>query len=133
MPQNPHPKKPPGSGLTPDQLEPWRVESRIDILLGQVDTLERLQRSKDRERKLLWGKIVVIDCRKAHPDSPIAALCAAKVARADGQPELASELLSLARKLDLDQTITRTIGYEQNQLDHQRAVINDSLAALADV
>ena len=33
-------------GLSRDQLEPWNVLSRIEILLGQADTLERLQRSK---------------------------------------------------------------------------------------
>ena len=123
MPQIPHQKKPAGSGLTPDQLEPWRVESRIDILLGQADTLERLRRSKDRERKLLWGKVIVTDCREAHPDSATAALCAAKVARADGQPELASRYLNLARKLDRDQSRITGIGYEQRQLDREGAVI----------
>jgi hypothetical protein len=72
-------------GLSRDQLEPWNVLSRIEILLGQADTLERLQRSKDRERKLAWGMAVTLDCLEAYPDSPLAPLSAALVARAAGR------------------------------------------------
>jgi hypothetical protein len=119
------------SDLSPDQLEPWNVLSRIEILLGQADTLERLQRSKDRERKLAWGMAVTLDCLEAYPDSPFAPLSAALVARAAGRLELASQLLSRAAKLDRDRTCGNRIGYEENLLKRERAVIDDSLAALA--
>jgi hypothetical protein len=101
-------------GLSRDQLEPWNVLSRIEILLGQADTLERLQRSKDRERKLAWGMAVTLDCLEAYPDSPLAPLSAALVARAAGRLELASQLLSRAGKLDHDRTCGNRIGYEEN-------------------
>ena len=58
MAENTAEQKFPPSGLSPDQLEPSKVFSRIEILLGQADTLKRLQRSKDRERKLAWGMAV---------------------------------------------------------------------------
>jgi hypothetical protein len=101
-------------GLSRDQLEPWNVLSRIEILLGQADTLERLQRSKDRERKLAWGMAVTLDCLEAYPDSPLAPLSAALVGRAAGRLELASQLLSRAGKLDHDRTCGNRIGYEEN-------------------
>jgi len=101
-------------GLSRDQLEPWNVLSRIEILLGQADTLERLQRSKDRERKLAWGMAVTLDCLEAYPDSPLAPVSAALVARAAGRLELASQLLSRAGKLDHDRTCGNRIGYEEN-------------------
>jgi hypothetical protein len=76
MVENPPETKRRPSGLTPDELEPWRVQSRIEILLGQADTLERLS-SEDRERKLHWGMAVALDCQRAHPDSPLASFYAA--------------------------------------------------------
>jgi len=93
MAESPPEQKRPRSGLTPDQLTPWNVFSRIEILLGQADTLERLQLSKHRERKLLWGMAVALDCQEAYPDSPLAPFSAAKIARAAGRLELASRLL----------------------------------------
>ena len=102
MAENTAEQKFPPSGLSPDQLEPSKVFSRIEILLGQADTLERLQRSKDRERKLAWGMAVTLDCLKAYPDSPLALFCAAKINRAAGVLDLASRLLSRARQLDRD-------------------------------
>ena len=118
------------SGLSPDQLEPWNVLSRVDILLGQADTLERLQRSKDRERKLAWGMAVTLDCQEAYPDSPLAPFSAAMLARAAGRLELASQLLSRARELDHDRICGNGIDYEENLLKRERAVIDNSLAAL---
>jgi hypothetical protein len=130
MPENPPEQKQQHSGLTPDQLEPRNVFSRIEILLGQADTLERLQRSEDRKRKLLWGMAVTLDCQEAYPDSPLAHFCAAKIARATGQLELASRLLSRARKLDRDRICGNGIDYEENLLNRERAVVDDSLSAL---
>jgi hypothetical protein len=124
-------QKQPRSGLAPDQLEPWSVYSRIEILLGQADTLERLRRFKDRERKLQWGLAVTLDGREAHPDSPLAIFSAARIARAAGRLELASRLLSGARKLDRDRVCSKGIGYEENLLARERAVIDNSLPALA--
>jgi len=124
-------QKQPRSGLPPDQLEPWKVFSRIEILLGQADTLERLQRSKERERKLLWGMAVTLDGQEAYPESPLATLSAARIARAAGRLELASRLLSGARKLDRDGICGNSIEYEEGFLRRERAVIDDSLAALA--
>jgi hypothetical protein len=123
-------KKAPVSGLTPDQLEPWNVRARIEILLGQADTLERLKRPEDRERKLKWGMVVTRDCQEAHPDSPIASFYAAKIARAAGQLEFASQLLNLARKLDHDRILGSSIGYEENLLQLERAVVDTSLPPL---
>jgi tetratricopeptide (TPR) repeat protein len=123
MAENPAEQKRP-SGLSPDQLEPWNVYSRIEILLGQADTLERLQRSKDRERKLAWGMAVTLDCQEAYPDSPLAPFSAARIARAAGRLELASQLLSRARKLDHDRICGNGIDYEEYQLKRNRAVID---------
>jgi hypothetical protein len=120
MPESPPEQKRPRSGLPPDQLEPWSVFSRIEILLGQADTLERLQRSKDRERKLLWGMAVVLDCLDAYPDSPLAPFSAAKIARAAGRLEQASRLLSRARKIDREQILGNSVGYEENLLERER-------------
>jgi hypothetical protein len=131
MSENLTEEKRPRSGLTPEQLEPWNVFSRIEILLGQADTLERLQRSKDRERKLAWGMAVTLDCQEAYPDSPLAPFGAAKIARAAGLLDLASRLLSRARKLDRDRICGNGIDYEENLLKRERAVIDDSLPALA--
>jgi hypothetical protein len=131
MPENPPEQKRPRSGLSPDQLEPWNVFSRVEILLGQADALERLQRSKDRERKLLWGMAVTLDCQEAYPDSPLASFSAARIARAVGRVELASRLLSHARKLDLDRVCGNGIDHEENLLKRERAVIDDSLSAIA--
>jgi hypothetical protein len=119
------------SGLSPDQLKPWSVFSRIEILLGQADALERLQRSEDRKRKLLWGMAVALDGQKAHPDSPLAPFSAARIARAAGKFELASQLLCRARKLDRDRICGSGIDYEENQLKRERAVIDDALSSLA--
>jgi ribosomal protein L37E len=130
MAETPLEKKRRPSALPPDQLEPWDVFSRMEILLGQADTLQRLQRSKDRERKLAWGMAVTLDCQKAHPDSPLAPFSAAMIARATGQLEFASQLLSRARKLDHDRICGNRIDYEENLLKRERAVIDDSLAAL---
>jgi hypothetical protein len=130
MAENPAEQKRPPSALSPDQLEPWNVFSRIEILLGQADTLERLQRSKDRERKLAWGMAVALDCQEAYPDSPLAPFSAAMIARAAGRLELASQLLSRARKLDHDRICGNRIDYEENLLKRERAVIDDSLAAI---
>ena len=130
MAENRTEQKRPPSGLSPDQLEPWNVYSRIEILLGQADTLQRLQRSNDRERKFLWGMAVTLDCQEAYPDSPLAPFSAARIARARGRLELASQLLSRARKLDRDRILGNGIGYEENLLKRERAVIDDSLAAL---
>jgi hypothetical protein len=123
-------QKQPRSGLTPDQLEPWKVFSRIEILLGQADTLERLQRFKDRERKLLWGMAVTLDGQEAYPESPLALFSAARIARARGQLGLASRLLSGARKLDRDGVCGNSIDYEENLLEREHAVIDDTLPAL---
>jgi hypothetical protein len=131
MAENSAEQKRPTSGLSPDQLEPWNVFSRIEILLGQADTLERLQRSKDRERKLAWGMAVALDCQEAYPGSPLAPLSAAMIAIAMGRLELASQLLSRARKFDHDRICGNRIGYEENLLKRERAEIHDSLAALA--
>ena len=125
-------QKRPRSGLAADQLEPWSVYSRIEILLGQADTLERLRRFKDRERKLQWGMAVTMDGQEAHPDSPLAIFSAARIARASGRLEFASRLLSGARNLDRDRTCSRMIGYEENLLKRERAVIDELLAALAE-
>ena len=131
MAGNPPKGKRSRSGLPADQLEPWSVYSRIEILLGQADTLERLQRTEDRERKLLWGMAVTLDGQDAHPDSPLAMFSAARVARAAGRLDLASRLLSGARKLDHDGICHSGIGYEENLLERERAVVDDSLSALA--
>jgi hypothetical protein len=130
MPENLLKGKGPRSGLTSDQLEPWRVFSRVEILLGQADTLERLQRSDDRERKLMWGMAVTLDGQEAYPDSPLAIFSAARIARATGRLDLASRLLSDARKLDHDGICGNGIDYEENLLQRDRAVIDDSLPAL---
>jgi hypothetical protein len=130
MAENPPEKKRNPSGLPPDQLEPWKAYSRIEILLGQADTLERLHRSEDRERKLKWGMAVTLDCQEAYPDSPLAPFGAAKIARAAGLLDLASRLLSRARKLDRDRICGNGIDYEENLLERARAVGDDSLAAL---
>jgi hypothetical protein len=124
MAENSAEQKRPSSGLSPDQLEPWKVRSRIEILLGQADTLERLQRSKDRERKLAWGMTVTLDCLKAYPDSALALFCAAKINRAAGLLDLASRLLSRARELDHDRICGNGIGYEENLIKRERAVID---------
>jgi hypothetical protein len=130
MAENPSEKKRLPSGLPPDQLEPWKVLSRIEILLGQADTLERLQRSKVRDRKLAWGMAVTLDCQEAYPDSPLAPFCAAKLARAAGRLELASRMLSHARELDRDQACGNGIDCEENLLALERAAVGDSLPAL---
>src|SRR5215469_16585973 len=130
MADNPPENKRRPSGLPPDQLEPWAVQSRIEILLGQADTLERLGRFKERERKLHWGMAVTLDCQGAHPDSPLASLYAAKIARAARQFELASKCLRLSRNLDRDGICGNGIGYEESLLERERALIDDSLPAL---
>jgi hypothetical protein len=53
------------------------------------------------------------------------------IAIAMGRLELASQLLSRARKFDHDRICGNRIGYEENLLKRERAEIDDSLAALA--
>jgi len=73
---------------------------------------------------------VTLDCLEAYPDSPLAPFSAARVARAAGRLGLASELLSRARKLDRDRICGNGIDYEENLLEHERAVIDEALPAL---
>jgi hypothetical protein len=92
--------------------------------------LERLQRFKERERKLHWGMAVTLDCQEAHPNSPVASLYAAKIARAAGQFELAYTCLSVSRKLDCDGICGNGIAYEENLIKRDHSVMDESLSAL---
>jgi len=119
------------SGLSPDNLEPLKVEAGIDVLLAQAESPERLQRTADRERKLSWAMAVATDCFEAHRDSALAILNAARVAKAAGKVELAARMLNAARELDGDQIIESKILYQEQWLARELAVGSGSPEALA--
>jgi hypothetical protein len=110
------------SGLSPNELDPLKVSFRTDVLLAQAETLGRLLRTKDRERKLLWTFTVAYDCFKVHPDSPLAVLNAAGVARIARQFDLAAKLLRVARNLKLDDNDSRSVAIEESRLERARDI-----------
>ena len=110
------------SGLSPDMLEPAVVASVIDVFLAQAGSLERLRRTADRERKLKVAMSIATDCFKAHRDSALAILNAARVANAAGQLEDAARWLSAGHKLKGDQTTKHNIQYEETLVARARAV-----------
>jgi hypothetical protein len=65
---------------------------------------------------------------RSRRDSPLAPFSAAMIARTAGRLELASQLLSCARKLDHDRIFGNRIGYEENLLKRERAATGDSPA-----
>jgi hypothetical protein len=115
-------KRPPGTGLSPEELDPTIVYWRTQVLLAQAETLGRLLRTNDKQRKLLWTFAVAHDCYTLHPDSTLAVLNAAQVARAARQFDLAAELLSIARsrKVNEDEQLAITLG--ERSLQRERDI-----------
>jgi hypothetical protein len=89
------------TGLPQEDLKPDVVYYRTRVLLAQAETLGRLHRAAEQERKLLWTFAVAYDCFALHPDSLLAVITAARVARIAGQFDLADKMLRVARKLNL--------------------------------
>ena len=110
------------TGLPPDQLNPDLVWYRTQVLLAQAETLGRLLRTADRERKLLWTFAVAYDCFTLRPDSPLAALTAARVARIAGQFDLAAKMLRIAQKLNSNDNINAAIALQESLLERERDI-----------
>jgi hypothetical protein len=111
------------TGLSHDDLDPTTVFLRTEVLLAQAETLGRLLRTKDGERKLMWTFAVAHDCFTLHPDSPLAVLNAARVARAARQFDLAAKLLRIARSQkanDDDEQLAITI--QERSLQRERDI-----------
>jgi ribosomal protein L40E len=119
------------SGLSPDTLEPEVAGAGIDVLLAQAESLERLRRTADRERKLGWAMAVATDCFEAHRDSALAILNTARVAKAAGKVELAARMLQATHKLKSDQITEHNILYLEHLLVRERVVADGSLESLA--
>ncbi len=111
-----------GSGLSPDELDPTRVCLRTEVLLAQAETLGRLRRTRDQQRKLLWTFAVADDCLTLHPDSVLAAWNAARIARTAGQFDLAEKLLHGARKLKSDEAASLALAIEEHRLRRERDI-----------
>jgi hypothetical protein len=92
------------TGLPQEDLKPDVVYYRTRVLLAQAETLGRLHRAAEQERKLLWTFAVAYDCFALHPDSLLAVITAARVARIAGQFDLADKMLRVARKLNLSES-----------------------------
>jgi rubrerythrin len=122
-------ERPARSGLDVDKLDPPAVWYGTDVLLAQADTLQRLARTTDHRRKLLWAMSVAADCIEAHPESSRALINAARVARADKKVALAERLLSAAENLRPQKLDQDHLLYEKNQLDRER-VAGGSLEAM---
>jgi hypothetical protein len=110
------------SGLPATELEPDKVCLRTEVLLAQAETLGRLLRVKDRERKLLWTFAVAYDSFRLHPKSMPAALNAARIARIAGQFDLAAKILRVARTLKFDESEKAFLVIEEHRLERQRDI-----------
>ena len=109
-------ERPPRSGFGPDKLDPSSVWSGTDVLLAQADFLERLARSRDLARKLMWAMAVAADCIEANPTSSLALINAARVARAAKKYDLATRLLASAKKLGFGKSEHDAFLFEESRL-----------------
>jgi hypothetical protein len=110
------------TGLPPEDLEPVVVFLRTEVLLAQAETLGRLLRTADRERKLHWTLAVAWDSFALHRDSPLAVLTAAKVARIARQFDLAAKMLRAARTLKLDREFAVAVSVQEALLRRERDI-----------
>jgi hypothetical protein len=110
------------TGLPPEDLEPDVVSLRTEVLLAQAETLDRLLRTADRERKLQWTFAVAWDSFALHRDSPLAVLTAAKVARIARQFDLAAKMLRAARTLELDREFGVAVSVQEALLRRERDI-----------
>jgi ribosomal protein L40E len=112
-------------------LEPFKSQGVIDVLLAQAETLEHLRRSAECARKRLTAMAVATDTCKAYPDSALAFLNAARVAKAGRQFELAAQTLGIASKLKCDQATNKDIAHLESLLAREREAPNVSLETMA--
>jgi hypothetical protein len=110
------------TGLSLEDLEPTTVWFRTEVLLAQAETLDRLLRFGDKERRLKWTFAVAYECFKVHPDSVLAILNAARVARAARQFDLAAKLLRIARTKELAGDDHLAIEVQEHQLRRERDI-----------
>jgi hypothetical protein len=110
------------TGLPAEDLDPTRVCLRTEVLLAQAETLGRLRRKSDQDRKLMWTFAVAYDSYALHPNSFLAVLNAARIARIAGQFDLAAKLIHAGRNLDLDENAMRSIAVEESRLDRERDI-----------
>jgi len=124
-------ERPPPSGVTAGNLEPSSVWAWVDVLLAQAETLERLRRTEDRRRKLLWAMAITADCVDANPASQLAILNVARVARVGRQFDLAVRALSAAREIAPGERTDFGILYQENLLVRERDIAGGSHEAMA--
>jgi hypothetical protein len=112
-------------------LEPSIAAGVIAVLLTEAETLEHLRRSVECERKRLSAMAIATDSCQTYPDSALALLNAARVAKAGRQFDLAARILSSARKLRGDQSTKNDIVYLEGLLARESEAANGSLEAMA--
>jgi hypothetical protein len=110
------------TGLPPEDLKPDVVCYRTEVLLAQAETLGRLNRTAEQERKLLWTFAVAYDCFALHPDVLLAVITASRVARIAGRFDLAAKMLRIARKLHLSERDSATVRKQEVLLERVRDV-----------
>jgi rubrerythrin len=122
-------KRPPQSGIT--NLSPEKVNSGIAVLLAQAETLKRLRREADLKRKLLWAMAIASDCCEAYPESALAKLNVARIARSAGAFDFAARMLNQASRHKANEQTVQNIQYEKNLLVRENEIAGGSLVAMA--
>src|SRR5215831_19739596 len=112
-------------------MEPSEAKLVIDVFLAQAETLLRLGRAEDFERKLSVAREIALKCFESNNESASAMLISARVAMAGGHLDFAAKLLSAARKLKGDETTMHNIAYQENMLTREREIAGGDLIAMA--
>ncbi|MHB8564111.1 MAG: tetratricopeptide repeat protein [Acidiferrobacteraceae bacterium] len=117
---------PASTAATPDM-----TEAIVEIFLAQADSLRRLGRTNDVERKLAIARATALECHHGSPKSAIAWLIGARVARAGGQFDLAESMLNAAANFGPTDHELHNIEYERSQIRRERDIAGGNAVVMA--